>query len=212
MARVALLFTLACAFSASGAGAFDGPVIDAALLQAQGPLNIFITMRKGTDTVLASIGSMNAAQAFATTANRRTALYAALRLHAEVTQASLLRLLKSVPVAAGSESRTVTSFWITNQIYVRGADANLLAALADRQDIARIDLEAQVTVEPLIDLKVSSTPGPTAVDYNLEIIRLPQVWANGVNGTGIVVANIDTGVRGTHQALSANYKNDEYSW
>ncbi|ETV73079.1 hypothetical protein H257_12116 [Aphanomyces astaci] len=42
-------------------------------------------------------------------------------------------------------------------------------------------------------------------------IQAPALWANGIEGDGIVVANIDSGVRHTHESLESNWQR-EYGW
>ena len=218
-AILALCIGLAHFRACAGAGAqAGGPEIHPALLQAEGegafPVNIFITMRAGIDAVLAANSDAAAAASFANAAARRTALHAALQAHAAETQGSLLRVLQ-----AHSKAGQITSFWITNQIFILGADASVLDHLRHRDDVSHVAPEAVVRLDPILDLQVGRGEGaddlqpiPFDVEYNLEIIRATEVWANDVNGTGVVVANIDTGVRGTHQALRGSYKDDEHSW
>jgi len=43
-------------------------------------------------------------------------------------------------------------------------------------------------------------------------VDAPAQWAMGNEGQGVVVGVIDTGVRGTHEALKDNYRNDNFSW
>jgi subtilisin family serine protease len=56
-----------------------------------------------------------------------------------------------------------------------------------------------------------------AVEWGIAKIRADQVWSLEVNGTDVVVANIDTGVDYTHPALVGNYRgtitgSHDYSW
>ena len=58
-----------------------------------------------------------------------------------------------------------------------------------------------------------------AIEPNLTVIQAPDAWAAGFNGEGYTVANIDTGVRYTHEALNASYRgktaggyNHNYNW
>jgi len=49
------------------------------------------------------------------------------------------------------------------------------------------------------------------------MIKAPAVWSSGITGTGIVVANIDTGVRYTHVSLQSSYRgtktgSHDYNW
>jgi len=45
-----------------------------------------------------------------------------------------------------------------------------------------------------------------AIEPNIAHVRAPEAWALGYDGTGLVVASIDTGVRYTHQALVGQYR------
>ncbi|WP_425464005.1 S8 family serine peptidase [Oceanobacillus piezotolerans] len=44
-----------------------------------------------------------------------------------------------------------------------------------------------------------------SVEWNVDRINAPDVWGMGVDGTGVVVANIDTGVEWDHPALIEKY-------
>ncbi|RKQ88553.1 S8 family serine peptidase [Brockia lithotrophica] len=44
------------------------------------------------------------------------------------------------------------------------------------------------------------------VEWNVAHVRAPQVWAMGIDGTGVVVANLDTGVDGEHPALARKWR------
>lgn len=47
---------------------------------------------------------------------------------------------------------------------------------------------------------------PNSIEWNISQINAPEVWAKGIDGTGIVVANLDTGVEYTHPALRAKWR------
>lgn len=44
------------------------------------------------------------------------------------------------------------------------------------------------------------------VEWNVERVQAPEVWDNGVDGTGVVVASIDTGAQWDHPALKEKYR------
>src|SRR5690606_21045472 len=59
------------------------------------------------------------------------------------------------------------------------------------------------------------------VEWNVERVNAPQVWDMGIDGSGTVVASIDTGVQWDHPALKDKYRgynavtgevNHDYSW
>lgn len=62
---------------------------------------------------------------------------------------------------------------------------------------------------------------PSSVEWNIAQVNAPEVWNMGIDGTGIVVANLDTGVELNHPALrskwrgfdaSGNVVDPELSW
>jgi|GEM_PF-3704825 len=62
---------------------------------------------------------------------------------------------------------------------------------------------------PKLIVEVKSSPAPkasNAVEWNVSLVRAPQAWALGYDGTGITVGSIDTGVRWTHNALKSKYR------
>lgn len=44
------------------------------------------------------------------------------------------------------------------------------------------------------------------VEWNIDYINAPAVWERGIDGTGIVVANLDSGVDYTHPALRSKWR------
>jgi bacillopeptidase F len=64
---------------------------------------------------------------------------------------------------------------------------------------------------PLVGQLASQVP------WNIERVKAPEVWAQGITGEGVVMANIDTGGDVTHPALQARYRgsftgSDERNW
>jgi hypothetical protein len=142
--------------------------------------------------VLKSQAKLTAATGIPTA--RRAAVYDRLVAQAERTQAPLLRALDKVDAHP-------TSFYLVNAIEV---DDNPLvrAVLATRHDVA--------SVRPNPELRpVPSLPGPdkSAITRlpvqpaNLITVKAPQAWAEGVDGTGLVVGFSDSGVDAQHPAL-----------
>ena len=112
------------------------------------------------------------------------------------------------------------SFWIDNVILVESSDSVALQGLTRFPEISNIrERRTEMLIEP-----VSKTPVGIdqimAIEPNISHVQAPDAWALGVNGTGSVVASIDTGVRYTHQALVGKYRgnlgngtfNHNYNW
>ena len=143
-------------------------------------------------------------------------VYNTLRQHAERTQGGL---------RAELEARGVIyqSFWAANMI-VATADRAVIEALAERDDVARIDSNNPVRwIEPPELANFSDAPNtpsaPETTEWGVQNVNAPSVWALGFTGTGMVIGDQDTGQRWTHNALKPKYRgwngttaNHNYNW
>ena len=131
----------------------------------------------------------------------------ALQAHAERAQAQL---------RADLAARGLDFFplWITNQIVVRRIDRPTLRWLGTRSDVVRVDLDEQTRgldnqaehQRPKSRAALHAPHSPTAIEWGVQRVNAPPVWAMGYTGQGIVIANLDTGVRWDHQALKPHYR------
>ena len=127
-------------------------------------------------------------------------VYRTLTSHAARTQAGIQALLKT-------QGAAFQSYWAANMIITTG-DGPLLDRLAARPDVARIDSNRpQHWIEdPAIANLQTATDSPQAVEWGVNNVNAPAVWALGYTGQGIVIGNQDTGVRWTHAALKPHYR------
>jgi subtilisin family serine protease len=102
--------------------------------------------------------------------------------------------------------------WIVNAILVHGtlADAQALSARADVA-LVRANHTAALPQPEQTGQATTDHCNPAQPDdlicWNIHQINADRVWSDfGITGQGIVVANIDTGVRYDHPALAAHYR------
>jgi subtilisin-like proprotein convertase family protein len=126
-------------------------------------------------------------------------VYDTLRETAAASQADLKAYLDQQVKAGQVES--YESFFIVNALLVRSG-VSTLDAIAARADVAQIYAEQIIEIpEPQV------VQSPEVVEWGVEKIRADEVWSTfGTTGEGIIVANIDTGVRYTHDALNDQYR------
>jgi subtilisin family serine protease len=110
------------------------------------------------------------------------------------------------------------SFWIDNIIAVDSSTNQVFNGLMAFPEIQ--SLKARRTMG-IIEPKLEPVSQHLfAVESNLTHINADDVWALGYEGQGVTIANIDTGVRYTHQAVNAQYRgnlgggvyNHNYNW
>jgi subtilisin family serine protease len=94
-----------------------------------------------------------------------------------------------------------TSFWVENKIYIPNGTLELARDLARRPEVAAIIRESIYSIPP-----TQTGAGIQSVLWNIGLIGANQVWATDGNGTGSVVASIDTGVQYNHPALVNQYR------
>ena len=98
--------------------------------------------------------------------------------------------------------RHVRSLWIASAVALT-ADDSALAALRARPDVRSIEADSELPIEPAD--AVTGEPG-------IALTGAPAFWARGVDGTGITVGILDTGVDLTHPELALRYRGGSNSW
>lgn len=135
----------------------------------------------------------------------------------------------AVTVGDGSSSAlfsTAKSYWITNQVVIKDATIDLVDKLNELSCIYEVREEYVIPLstvkEEVYPMRSLADEASTSSYFNLSTatanatwgvkkVNAPSVWAQGVTGEGIVVANIDSGVLYTHEALKDNFRGD-YGW
>jgi subtilisin family serine protease len=179
----------------SGAGAQStliGPDL-AAELAARGPQDEIVVIVSLADRVDPRVYET------ADRSRRDTRLVEALRQKAAATQVTHRVFLHN------NGARQFRELWVINGFAVT-ARASVIRQLAARPgiELIRLDstLEAPVTT--------SGTAAPP--EWNLNVLRAPELWTQGVTGSGIVVANMDTGVDANHPDLATKWRGGDNSW
>lgn len=139
---------------------------------------------------------------------RHETVIVALRRVAEESQGPILVALEGL-VEIG-EVEGFTPFWITNCIVVK-ATRRTLEEISDRDDIKW--LEQNFHTELIEPVPSGSSWRREHLDDNhgvprgIRAIEAPRVWYElGYTGAGRLVANLDTGVDGTHPALASRWR------
>jgi len=101
---------------------------------------------------------------------------------------------------------TYKAYWIDNVISVRSSNRATVNALQSFPEIEALRTRRHPILYKPVEEKTAG-PSPTAIESNISHVGADRVWSElGITGNGIVVANIDTGVRYTHQALVNQYR------
>ena len=126
---------------------------------------------------------------------------------------------KNVAVFLNDTGVKFQSFWINNSILVESSGLNTINALLSFSEIESIQPRKEYILYEPEKEDVSIKNEINAIEPNLTHVNADDVWAMGYTGEGLVVANIDTGVRYSHEALVEEYRGNnggtfdhDYNW
>jgi len=105
----------------------------------------------------------------------------------------------------GRGGRQIKELWATNSLAAE-VPASLVGELETMPGVESIRLDGVVQA-PVVTYGATGTP-----EWNIAAIRAPDLWALGYMGTGVVVANMDTGVDNVHPDLSTRWRGGSNSW
>lgn len=97
------------------------------------------------------------------------------------------------------------SLWIINGISVK-ADAALLEALARHPRVSAVTLDAELPGSGV------SYDGQGPPEWNVTMVEAPELWSMDIDGSGVVVASMDTGVDLNHPDLNGSWRGGTNSW
>ncbi len=177
------------------------PALEKALLTTPSDefLPIMIEWARASDLAERSAGSGDKL-------TQREQVIAALKADAHLKTRALLDYLQSGEALA--QARDIRTFWISPMISLQAQPA-LIQALRTRSDIVQIRLDEPIFLESFTprEEKLSQPSTPDELRWNLEMINVGLAQqALGLDGTGVVVANIDSGVDWQHPALMTHYR------
>jgi subtilisin family serine protease len=95
-----------------------------------------------------------------------------------------------------------TSHWIVNSVVVAGTVDSIIR-LAERADVERIEFDLHIElIEPVVSEKAASPDKGVGITPGVVAVGARRVWDElGIDGTGVIVGELDTGVDGTHVSL-----------
>ncbi len=132
-----------------------------------------------------------------------------LRAVADRSQGSLRSELQMRAASRSGGIRGFTSYWLVNAMTVVGT-VDAVRELALRADVDVIEADLQVElIEPVAGSTVEEDlrGGGIGIPPGIVAVGARRVWNElGIDGTGALVANMDTGVDGNHPALSARWR------
>jgi subtilisin family serine protease len=202
-ARLATL--LAAAAIASASAARVDPAVHRAL-RKQGTADIFVRMHGSTTESLESLQESE----FTSREAKISSMVKGLEAMTAEAQRPLENLLTEESAEVQPRFASYKKYWITNQVFIEAASPALLEKLLQMSEVAEVYEQEIIQIEEPVFEQVDNNT-VSAVEWGVERVQATGVWAEGNKGENIVVGIIDTGVRGTHEAVKDNYRG-AYGW
>jgi len=124
----------------------------------------------------------------------------ALRGVAARTQPAVINAAQAAPGVSIYER-----YWIFNGFAMQAPLAAVLS-IAQRDDVDYIVEDGYLQLPKDELTPTQGNPDDPTSNWNIYQVNAPQTWAIGYDGTGRTLANQDSGVDGTHQALSTRWR------
>lgn len=190
--RVGVLAALGCMTCASVQAAAIAPDLTAelAVRAPQEEIAVIVSLSDKVDARLFKLADRS---------KRDTRLVRALKAKAAATQGTHRVFLQNMG------ARRLRELWAINGIAVT-ARTSVIRQLASRPGIESIRLDSTLQA-PVTTFGTAAPP-----EWNLNVMRAPELWSVGHSGAGVVVANMDSGVDAAHPDLAAQWRGGDNSW
>ncbi|KZE38008.1 peptidase S8 [Bhargavaea cecembensis] len=187
-------------------------------------VTFLIKFKDKADTVKAASAARKAAEkadlsSHQTKLATRSAVVSELKATAQSSQADVKKYLTALEKSG--EAKNIRPYHIVNGMAVT-ATKEVAEKLAGFSEVEKIlpdeNRQLFVTKTPEAETPKSKIAN---VEWNVERVKAPEAWNLGIDGTGTVVASIDTGVQWDHPALKQQYRgynaatgetNHDYNW
>eukprot|EP00130_Batrachochytrium_dendrobatidis_P008491 XP_006683366.1 hypothetical protein BATDEDRAFT_93127 [Batrachochytrium dendrobatidis JAM81] len=131
--------------------------------------------------------------------SQRESVINELKATATQSQANVKALLNN-----HSDVEEVKSFHITNAIVVT-ATQEVAEEIAAYDEVSSIIPNLEIKVDEPVKQSKNNLQNEEDF-YNIYRVNAPEVWEQGINGEGLVVASIDSGAQWDHPSLINNYR------
>lgn len=150
--------------------------------------------------VMAEQADVEEAMSLASKTEKAQFVFDRLRQTAVRSQARLGQILHEKGVFANS-------FWLVNAIAVERGDLALARLVADLPEVKSLVPDPNVHFDgPFEATKPAAADDRSGIEWGLNMINAPAVWAMGFTGQGITIGGADTGYDWTHPAIQPHYR------
>ena len=169
----------------------DGLVRKLKHLAPHEEVSVIVTMKGAAQAEAYQVRSRN---------KRDGRLLKAMKSQAKLSHAGIKKHLKS------RQAKKLKEFWIINGLAVT-IRADQVEELAAQPGVESVRYDEVVTFAAPLPVTVNLPP-----EWNLTAVGIPNLWAAGQTGAGVVVATMDTGLDVSHPDLAGKWRGGNNSW
>jgi subtilisin family serine protease len=130
---------------------------------------------------------------------RRKKIIRALKKRADLDQKLVKSLLK------GIKAKKQRQLWLINGLAV-SVPAEMVEVIASLPGVDSVSYDRKIT------LQGASAPVGAPAEWNIDAVRAPELWDILLDGSGIVVATLDSGADLNHPDLGPRWRGGSNSW
>ena len=204
--RIALIAFICLTMFATGSSAGEihpdlQQLLDAA--SADDQLGVIVMMKHEAD-IPALMDYFRSVKS--TRQERNEAVITELMNAAQSTQPKIMTALQRQKDAGTTSS--IKQFWIVNAIALK-ANPAAIRELAARDDVGLISEDYPIEIiKPVKEGPPRKLPAVDAdtIEPGIVVTGAPELWAMGIDGSGALVCDMDTGADGTHPAFADRWR------
>ena len=121
-----------------------------------------------------------------------------MKKHASASQKPLVDILNDEKVKGKADK--IKQFWIVNAIAVN-ASPGVIKALSIRDDVESIEFDSELHILEGLSIQVTQSQIDRATNA-IKHINATNAWESGIDGTGINVSVLDTGIYAAHPDIA----------
>jgi subtilisin family serine protease len=177
-----------------------------ASIDKQAPVDVLVLMREQAD--------VSGAKTIRGKLAKNRFVFQKLQETAQKTQATVIKTAKT-------HDADINSLFVVNAVSINRASPDLLIQLASLPEVQYISFDPWVHFALPEATETAATGMRDGIEWGVDRVQAPQVWALGYSGQGIVVGGADTGYEWAHPALLPHYRgwntvtgqaNHTYNW
>lgn len=132
--------------------------------------------------------------------SKRTAVISALEASASNAQSDVIDFLEKNSV------NDYQSYHITNAVVVTATE-DIAKKIAQFPEVSKVlpNFEIQ-NVDPQPQVKAAELSNTSYLLWNVDMVNPTPLWEEGIDGTGIVIASLDSGAQWDHPAIRDSYR------